>query len=139
MLQQDPQFFDGEENDTGSLASRVDSDAQSMFELMGYNVASVLVADVQLGAPGILAIAHNWNWSVAVALVGPPPMASSAWLKIHSDAKLDWHTSKRYSPSASIASEAVAAIRTVSSLAVERSVLDKYTLELDNAADGSTA
>lgn len=106
---------------------------------MGYNVALVFIAVVQLGASGILAIAHNWNLGLVIVLAGLPPMVSSGWLKIRSDAKLDRHTSKRYSSSASIASEAIAAIRTVSSLAIERSVLDKYTLELDNAVEGSKA
>ena len=137
MLRQDLQFFDRRENDTGALASRVDSDAQSVFELMGYNVALVTIAFVQLVASGVVAIAHNWNLGLVVVLAGLPPMVSAGWLKIRSDAKLDRHNSKRYSASASIASEAVAAIRTVSSLAIERSVLDKYTAELDSAVNGS--
>lgn len=139
ILRQDLQFFDRKENDTGALASHVDSDAQSVFELMGYNVALVFIAFVQLAASGIMAICHNWNLGLVVVLAGLPPMVSAGWLKIRSDAKLDRHTSKRYSASASIASEAVAAIRTVSSLAIEKSVLDKYTTELDNAVNGSKA
>lgn len=55
------------------------------------------------------------------------------FLKIRFDAKLDRGSSKRYSTSAAIASEAVTAIRTVSSLAIEESVLDQYGAELDRA------
>lgn len=137
MLRQDLQFFDRKENDTGALASRVDSDAQSVFELMGYNIALVTVAFAQLVASGVVAIAHNWNLGLVVVLAGLPPMVSAGYLKIRSDAKLDRHNSKRYSASASVASEAVAAIRTVSSLAIEKSVLDKYTAELDRVVNGS--
>ncbi|OJZ80164.1 hypothetical protein ASPFODRAFT_212871 [Aspergillus luchuensis CBS 106.47] len=45
---------------------------------------------------------------------------------------------KRFSTSASIASESVNAIRTVSSLAIEKSILEKYAAELDSAVSGST-
>lgn len=106
---------------------------------MGYNVALVAIAFVQLVASGVVAIAHNWNLGLVVVLAGLPPMVTAGWLKVRSDMKLDRHNSKRYSASASIASEAVAAIRTVASLAIEKSVLDKYTAELDSAVHGSKA
>ncbi|SPO03153.1 related to ABC transporter [Cephalotrichum gorgonifer] len=138
VLRQDVQFLDRKENDTGALASRIDSDPQSVFELMGYNIGLVFIAVVQVTASGILAIAHNWNLGLVIVLAGLPPMLTAGWLKVRSDVKLNQHISKRYETSASIASEAIAAMRTVSSLAIEKSVLEKYTAELDEALSGST-
>lgn len=138
MVHQDLQFFDRTENNTGALASRVDSNPQSILELMGFNIALILIAVLNVLACSILAIAHDWNLGLVVVCAGLPPLVGSGYLKIRFDAKLDRNTSKRYSASASIASEAVNAIRTVSSLAIEESVLEKYVAELEHAVSGST-
>ena len=51
---------------------------------------------------------------------------------------MDKRISKRFSTSASIASEAVNATRTVSSLAIEPDVLERYTKELNHAVNDAT-
>ncbi|KAF4999995.1 hypothetical protein FGRMN_2076 [Fusarium graminum] len=137
MLRQDLQFFDRKENSTGALASRIDSNPQSILELMGFNVALILIAILNLIACSLLAIIHSWKLGLVVVCAGLPPLVSSGYFKIRLDAKLDRDTSKRYSASASIASEAITAIRTVSSLAIEESVLNKYVDELNHAVSGS--
>ncbi|KAH6893210.1 P-loop containing nucleoside triphosphate hydrolase protein [Thelonectria olida] len=138
ILRQDLQFFDRTENNTGALTSRVDSNPQAILELMGFNIGLILIAVLNVLVCSILAIAHSWKLGLVVVCAGLPPLVGSGYLKIRFDAKLDRLTSKRYSNSASIASEAVNAIRTVSSLAIEESVLQKYVSELDHAVSGST-
>ncbi|KAF2010914.1 multidrug resistance protein [Aaosphaeria arxii CBS 175.79] len=133
MLRQDLQFFDRTENNAGALTSRVDSNPQSVLELMGYNIGLILVAVFNISACSILAIVYSWKFGLVVVCAGLPPLVTAGYLKIRFDAKLDRDVSKRYSASASIASEAITAIRTVSSLTIEESVLEKYTEELDQA------
>ncbi|RMJ09640.1 hypothetical protein BHE90_008673 [Fusarium euwallaceae] len=133
MLRQDLQFFDREENTTGALVSRVDSNPQSILELMGYNVALILVCALNVTACSILAIAHSWKLGLVVVCAGLPPLVGAGYLKIRWDAKISHDISERDGASASIASEAIAAIRTVSSLAIEEVVLKKYSAELDHA------
>lgn len=137
MLRQDLQFFDRPENNTGALTSRVDSNPQAVFELMGFNVALILIAVLNVTACAILGIAHSWKLGLVVVFGGLPPLIFAGWLKIRLDMRLDNSVSKRSSMSASIASEAITAIRTVSSLAIEQRVLDKYTAELDHSIAGS--
>ncbi|CRK24119.1 hypothetical protein BN1708_003810 [Verticillium longisporum] len=138
MLRQDLQFFDRTENNTGALTGRVDSNPQAILELMGFNIALILVAVLNVASCCILAIAHDWNLGLVVVCAGLPPILTAGYLKIRFDAKLDRDMSKRYANSAAIASEAVNAIRTVSSLAIEESVLQSYTAELDWAVAEST-
>ncbi|KAG7142069.1 ABC multidrug transporter atrC like protein [Verticillium longisporum] len=138
MLRQDLQFFDRTENNTGALTGRVDSNPQAILELMGFNIALILVAVINVASCCILAIAHDWNLGLVVVCAGLPPILTAGYLKIRFDAKLDRDMSKRYANSAAIASEAVNAIRTVSSLAIEESVLQSYTAELDWAVADST-
>ncbi|KAL6352897.1 hypothetical protein LRP88_13372 [Fusarium phalaenopsidis] len=133
MLRQDLQFFDRDENTTGALVSRVDSNPQSILELMGYNVSLILVCALNVTACSILAIVHSWNLGLVVVCAGLPPLVGAGYLKIRLDAKISRDISERDGASASIASEAIAAIRTVSSLAIEEAVLKRYSAELDHA------
>ncbi|KAK4233960.1 Leptomycin B resistance protein pmd1 [Achaetomium macrosporum] len=137
MLRQDLQFFDRPDNSTGALAGRVDANPQAVFELMGFNVGLILIAVLNVVACGILAIAHSWKLGLVVVFGGLPPLLGAGWLKIRLDMRLDHNVSKKNSTSAAIASEAVTAIRTVSSLAIEERVLDRYTAELDHAVTGA--
>ncbi|KAL5341025.1 P-loop containing nucleoside triphosphate hydrolase protein [Aspergillus crustosus] len=137
MLRQDIQFFDRPENTTGALVSQIDSYPQSILELMGFNIALVVIAVLNLLSCGILAIAYSWNIGLVVVFGGLPPLVGAGLLKVNLDARLDRNTSKKYSASSSVASEAVNAIRTVSSLAIEETVLRKYTKELDTAVASS--
>ncbi|KAK1753327.1 P-loop containing nucleoside triphosphate hydrolase protein [Echria macrotheca] len=137
ILRQDLQFFDRPENNTGALASRIDSDTQSIFELMGTNIGLIFIAILNVLVCSVLGIAYSWNLGLVVVFAGLPPMIGAGYLKVRFDVKLDHEVSKRHSRSAAIASEAIAAIRTVSSLAIEESVLKKYTDELDHAVTSS--
>ncbi|KAG8422952.1 hypothetical protein J3459_009871 [Metarhizium acridum] len=113
------------ESNTGALASRVDSNQQAILELMGFNVDLILIAVLNVLACSVLGIAYSWKLGLVVVLAGLPPFIGSGWFKIRFDAKLDRAISKRNSNSAAVAPGAVTAIRTVSLLAIEESVLDK--------------
>lgn len=136
-LRQDLQFFDRPENNTGALVSRLDSNPQAVLELMGYNVSLVFVAVFQLAVCSVLAVAYSWRLGLCIIGAGIPPLLAAGYHKIRLDGKLDRDNSKRYSSSAAIASETINAIRTVSSLAIEQSVLAQYVAELDHAVRGS--
>lgn len=139
MLRQDLQFFDRAENTTGALTSRADSYPQAVFELMGFTVALVLISTVGVLSCSILALAYGWRLGVVIVFAGLPPMLVSGYARIRMESAMDHEISKLFASSASIASEAVSAIRTVSSLAIEKEVLDRYTQELDQAIISSTS
>ncbi|KAJ1322889.1 ATP-binding cassette subfamily B (MDR/TAP) member 1 [Microdochium nivale] len=132
-LRQDLQFFDRPENNTGALVARLDANPQAILELMGYNVSLVFTAVFQLLVCSILAVAYSWRLGLCIIGAGIPPLLLAGYYKIVIDAKLDRDNSRRLGASAAIASESVIAIRTVSSLAIEESVLAQYAAELDNA------
>lgn len=133
ILKQDLRFFDRPENTVGSLMSRIDSYPQSILELMGFNVGVVVLSAINVLISAVLAFAISWRVAVVGVLAGLPPMLVAGYARIRLESKVDMHMSKRYAASSSVASESVMAIRTVSSLAIERSVLDTYARELDRA------
>jgi ATP-binding cassette subfamily B (MDR/TAP) protein 1 len=138
MMKQDLQFFDRPENTTGALSSRADSNPRAVYELMGFNVALILIASVGVLSCAILAMVYAWKLGLVIVLAGLPPMLLSGYARIRMEGLMEDKITKMFYQSASIASEAVSAIRTVSSLAIETSVLERYTQELDRAIAAST-
>ncbi|KAI1073610.1 P-loop containing nucleoside triphosphate hydrolase protein [Whalleya microplaca] len=133
ILRQDLRFFDRPENTVGALTSRIDSYPQAILELMGFNIALVIMCAINIIASSILSIVVSWKLGLVGVLVGLPPIVLAGYARIRLDTKMDNDMGKRFSTSASIASETVMAIRTVSSLAIENRVLQRYTSELDQA------
>ncbi|KAK1466488.1 ATP-binding cassette sub-family B member 5 [Colletotrichum cuscutae] len=138
MLKQDLRFFDRAENTVGALNSRIDSMAQAVLELMGFNVALVFLSFFNVVASSILAIAISWKLGLVGVFAGMPPLLGASFARIRIETKLDSKVDEKFSKSASLASETVNAIRTVSSLAIEKSVIRRYTGELDHAISSST-
>ncbi|KAH8429403.1 ABC transporter ATP-binding protein [Aspergillus melleus] len=133
FLRQDLQFFDRPENTVGALISRLDSYPQAILELMGFMVAIILMSAINIIASSILAIAVSWKLGLVGVFAGLPPMLLGGYARVKLETKMDDEMGQRLSASASVASESIMAIRTVSSLAIENTVLRKYVDELDLA------
>ncbi|GJC82692.1 leptomycin B resistance protein pmd1 [Colletotrichum liriopes] len=138
IMKQDLRFFDRPENTVGSLTSRIESSTQAVTELMGFNVALVAMALINVVSSSILAIAISWKLGLVGVFAGMPPMLLAGYARIRIETKMDADIDAKFSASASIASETMNSVRTVSSLAIERSMLQRYTTELDAAISGST-
>ncbi|KAB2569811.1 Multidrug resistance protein 1 [Lasiodiplodia theobromae] len=130
-LQQDIQFFDRSENTTGALASRLSSQPTQLQELFGFNLATIFIVIVNLSASCTLGIAMGWKLGLVVVFGGMPPLVSAGYLRMRLEYKMNEDSSKRFAESAALAGEAVSAIRTVSSLALERNVLERYRERVD--------
>lgn len=100
---------------------------------MGINIALILVSIFSVVACAILSLVVSWKVGLVAVLVGMPPLLLAGWTRVRLETKLDLDMSNAFSQSASIASETIFAIRTVSSLAIESKVLERYTEELDSA------
>ncbi|KAI0593336.1 ABC transporter [Biscogniauxia sp. FL1348] len=137
MLRQDVGFFDQPENTVGALTGRLDSVAQSILELMTMNITIIIISVITIVACSVLAIVVSWKLGLVAVFAGIPSLLFAGYARIRLETRMDNETAKRFSSSASIASESILAIRTVSSLAIENTVLRKYTDELDRAIQQS--
>ncbi|KZL85124.1 multidrug pheromone exporter [Colletotrichum incanum] len=137
VLRQDLRFFDRPENTIGTLTSRLDSYPQAVFEFMGFNVALLILAVINLTACSILSLSVAWRLGLVGVFAGLPPMLLAGWVRIRLEVKMENAMDKSFLQSSSVASETVMAVRTVSSLALEQKMLDKYTHELDTAIHNS--
>ncbi|CAI6070611.1 unnamed protein product [Clonostachys chloroleuca] len=133
FLRQDLRFFDRPENTVGALISKLDSYPQAILELMGFAVGIILMSVFNVLASSVLAIAVSWKLGLVGVFVGLPPMMIGGYARVKLETTMDDELGRRLATSASVASEAVLAIRTVSSLAIENTMLKKYADELDLA------
>lgn len=98
------------------------------------NIALMLINIVNLLSSIILAIVYGWKLGLVLALGGLPPLVASGYVRIRLEFKFEDDTAARFAKSSGLASEAVMAIRTVSSLALENAIISRYHDSLQNIA-----
>ena len=134
-LRQHMTFFDRPENSTGALAARVSSEPASLQELISFNLFVLLINFFSLISSAILAIAYGWKLGLVLSLGGLPVLIGAGYIRIRLEYKFDEDAAGRFAQSSGYASEAAMAIRTVSSLALEKVVVDRYHGLLKNLAN----
>ncbi|KAK3364499.1 P-loop containing nucleoside triphosphate hydrolase protein [Lasiosphaeria hispida] len=137
IIRQPMSFFDDPANTTGALVTHLSQEPQSVQELLSYNVGVIIIVIVNLLSSCILAITVGWKLGLVLVFGALPPLVFSGYVRIRLEFKLDDDTSARFANSTAIASEAVLAIRTVASLALEKQILDRYEASLRNVAKTS--
>jgi ATP-binding cassette, subfamily B (MDR/TAP), member 1 len=115
MLRQDIAFYDLEGNSSGALTSRLSTDPQRLQDLVSSNIGLILIVIV------------NLLGSITLAL------AVGCFMRMRLEMRSQDRNAKMYQESARFASEAVGAIRTVSSLTLESKVLENYGERLDHS------
>lgn len=136
-LRQDMPFFDNPNNSTGALVSRLSSEPTSLAELLSMNLSLLLINVVNLVSSSILAIAYGWKLGLVLALGALPVLVAMGYMRIRLEFKFEDDTAGRFAQSSGLASEAVMAIRTVSSLALEGALIERYRASLQGIATGA--
>ncbi|KAJ9636367.1 hypothetical protein H2199_008042 [Coniosporium tulheliwenetii] len=132
ILRQDMQFFNRPENTVGALTSSLSALPTQLQEFMGFNLSIMLIVIVNLLASNVLAIATGWKLGLVVVFGGLPPLLCAGYLCMRLEVRINRVQGKQFATSAGLAAEAVSAIRTVASLALEQTVLHRYRSQVDN-------
>ena len=128
----DMEFFDQSGNTSGALTSKLSALPTNLQELVSANVFLVIIVLVNILSSSVLAIAYGWKLGLVIVFGGLPSIVISGYLRIRLETRIEDINSERFAESASLASEAVTAIRTVASLTLEKSILDQYSAMLDS-------
>ncbi|PSK51787.1 Leptomycin B resistance protein pmd1 [Elsinoe australis] len=137
-LQQDIQFFDRAENTTGAVTSRLTTMPTQITELFGFNLSIIFVVIINLISSSILGLAFGWKLSLVLIFGGLPFLVGSGYLKIRLETAMAKQTADKFASSAGLAGEAVTAIRTISSLAMEGKTIDRFRDKVDGILKDST-
>ncbi|KAK5748111.1 hypothetical protein LTS12_021846 [Elasticomyces elasticus] len=136
ILNMDQDFFDFPENSPGALTSKLSSVPSATQELMSQNLGLMLNVVVNVVSSSVLAIAFGWKLGLVLVVTGLTLIVASGYVRVRLDQKLEASTEKQYSSSASLATEAITSIRTISLLTLESAVLDEYSKVLDSIVAG---
>ncbi|KAH7185401.1 P-loop containing nucleoside triphosphate hydrolase protein [Fusarium flagelliforme] len=132
MVGLDIEFFDRTENSSNALASILSSIPDHLQELLGLNIFVIVVMLANITASSILALAYGWKLALVMIFAGLPLLMGSGYFKVRLESRLHDSNEARFRESASLASEAVSALRTVASLTAENDFIDQYSETLSS-------
>lgn len=129
MLRQDVSFFDRDENTAGALTSFLSTEVTHVAGLSGATLGTLLTVATTLIAALTLSIAIGWKLAL-VCTSTIPVLLSCGYFRFWMLAHYQRRAKRAYEGSASYASEAITAIRTVASLTREADVVRHYRADL---------
>ncbi|KAK0623131.1 P-loop containing nucleoside triphosphate hydrolase protein [Immersiella caudata] len=125
MLRQDVEFFDHDENSAGALTSFLSTETTHVAGLSGSTLGTLLMVTSTLVSACALALALGWKLAL-VCIATMPVVIGCGFFRFWMLAHYQRRSKRAYAGSASFASEAITAIRTVASLTREDDVLRQY-------------
>ncbi|KAI1337806.1 multidrug resistance protein [Xylariaceae sp. FL0016] len=129
MLRQDVAFFDKDENTAGALTSFLSTETTHVAGLSGVTLGTLLMVTTTLVAAMVVALAFGWKLAL-VCIATIPVLLGCGFFRFYMLAHFQRRSARAYEKSASYASEAISAIRTVASLTREEDVLAQYKASL---------
>jgi ATP-binding cassette subfamily B (MDR/TAP) protein 1 len=129
MLRQDVEYFDLDENSAGALTSFLSTETTHVAGLSGSTLGTLISVFTTLIAA--CAVALSIGWKLALVCIATMPIVIGCgffrfWMLAHYQRR----AKRAYAGSASYASEAITAIRTVAALTREEDVLNQYKASL---------
>ncbi|KAI6283355.1 GTPase-activating protein [Pyricularia oryzae] len=136
MLRMDIGEFDKEENTAGALTSFLSTEATHVAGISGVTLGTILMVITTLVSAFTLSLAIGWKLAL-VCISTVPVLLACGFLRFWMLAHYQRRAKRAYDNSASYASEAITAIRTVASLTRENDVLKRYQNSLDEQGRAS--
>jgi ATP-binding cassette, subfamily B (MDR/TAP), member 1 len=134
MLRQDISFFDLAGHGAADMTSCLSLHPQRLQNLLSTNLALILVIIVNITSCAILSLAVGWQLGLVAIVGGMPVLFGAGFIRMRIEMTNHDRVSQIYLECARFASEAVGAIRTVSSLTLEDKVLEGYRSRLAECA-----
>lgn len=138
ILRLDPEFFDCPENSSGSLTSKLSSVPTSLMELISANVFLMVIVVINVLSSSILAVSYGWKLGLVMVSAGMPVLLGSGYIRIRMGQKMEEDCSNHFANSAGLVTEALASIKTVSSLTMESQIMKEYSQTMDGIVFKST-
>jgi ATP-binding cassette subfamily B (MDR/TAP) protein 1 len=129
MLRQDVEYFDLDENSAGALTSFLSTETTHVAGLSGSTLGTLIMVFTTLIAACTVALAVGWKLAL-VCIATMPIVIGCGFFRFWMLAHYQRRAKRAYSGSASYASEAITAMRTVAALTREDDVLNQYKASL---------
>ena len=130
MLRQDISFFDREGNSSGALTSRLSTDPQHLQDTLASSLGFIVILVVSIVGSCGLALALGWKLALVAIFGSLPVLFFAGFMRMRLEIQRQEVNARMYQESIRFASEAIGAIRTVSSLTLEPKVIESYGQKL---------
>ncbi|KAK9468095.1 P-loop containing nucleoside triphosphate hydrolase protein [Lipomyces arxii] len=125
ILRQDIAFFDKDENTTGSLTTKLSSEAQAIEGLTGASFGQIMNCTMTMLAGIVVGLAVTWKLGF-VCMATMPLLFGGAFFRLWVLATFQGITKRANQRANDFACESVSAIRTIMSLTREETILASY-------------
>ncbi|KAL9095953.1 MAG: hypothetical protein Q9165_001951 [Trypethelium subeluteriae] len=131
-------FFDEDGNSPGTLTSMVATDPQSMQQLMGAEMAIILISITNILGSITISFIFGWKLALVGCLAVMPVILISGACRYKLEIDFEKMNAKVFKYSAQFATEAAGAFRTVTALTMEDTICNKYRVLLDQHVNANT-
>jgi ATP-binding cassette subfamily B (MDR/TAP) protein 1 len=126
MISKSASFFDHPDHSAGTLTGRLATDPTQLQQLLGTNMAFVLMSFFNLVGCIIISFAFGWKLTLVALGSSMPIVILAMFYRVRYEMKFESMSNAVFAESAKFASESIATIRTVSSLTMEDGISGRY-------------
>lgn len=116
----------------GQLTARLSSDPTALKELLGVNMMIMLIGMFTLVGALAISFAYGWKLALVALCVTIPLGVASGYFRVKYELQFNAMNEAVFMESSKFAAEAIGAFRTVSSLVMEDSIINRYRTLLDD-------
>lgn len=126
LIFQRAMYFDRDGHSHGTLISRVRDDPLNLEEMMGVNVAQLCISLYNIIGGLIMALVYSWNLTLISLCAVTPVCIFSGYIRFQYEVQFENMNDEVFAQSSQFASESIEAFRTVTSLTLENSILERF-------------
>ncbi|KAA8628117.1 hypothetical protein SMACR_07938 [Sordaria macrospora] len=119
-------FFDADDHSVGALTARLATDPSQLQELLGTNMAFVLISILNVVGCLIISFYFGWKLTIVTLSSSMPLIVAASFFRIRYEARFEKMNNEVFAESAKFATESITAFRTVSALTLEDTILKRY-------------
>lgn len=131
-------FFDSEENSSGTLTGRVSNDPTQIQEMLGLNMAFVLIAIFNMIGCTAISFAFGWKLTIVTFFGAVPIILVASFTRIRFEVQFEKMNALVFAESSQFAAEAIGASRTVAALTLEDMICGRFDKLLQGHVDTAT-
>ncbi|KAB5542845.1 ABC transporter-like protein [Coniochaeta sp. 2T2.1] len=126
ILSKSVAFFDSDEHSVGALTARLATDPTQLQQLLGMNMAFVIISVFNVVGCLIISFYFGWKLTVVTLCSSMPLIIAAAFFRIRYETQFEKMNNEVFAESAKFATESIGACRTVTALTLEDTICDRY-------------
>lgn len=119
-------YYDRQDNSSGTVMSLMSGDPKQLSELLGLNGAFPLISVFNVIGCAIVSFYFGWKLTLVTLFGVMPVVMAGSFFRLRYEVQFETMNAKVFADSSQFATEAISAFRTVSSLTMEDSIINKY-------------